>query len=268
MAKVNRKFKLPAVNMIQKSKTYRLHFNNRNAAFTAFDAVFGNPFAANWLTAINAAEAQDTYETLEDQQQTETAEVNAELVKAQKIYIELKYFIEKAFPDAFTIRNEFGLDTYSEIRSSQPEMIQFFSNMHDKAENKYKAELIEAGYTQPKIDEIETIKNSLDTEDQEQEVFIDENALATSTRNQVYNVAWEFAQKVNRAAHVIYADDADTLNLFLLPPSDAPAEIFSLLGLVTDAATAAPLADVDVEVLTTPNLYTTIADGVVWFCAG
>lgn len=265
MSSTNRNFKLAIAFMLQKAKTYRQHFVNRKATFVAFDADFADPFAADWQTAIDAAEAQDTDETRDDQLQTETAQVNAELLLAQKKYIEAKYFITKAFEATPTVMNEFGVDTYSDIRSSQMEMIPFMQNLWDKCENKYKTQMLAAGYTQTKIDEIQTIKNALDSENQEQEIFKDETPLATSARNTIYNTCWEFAQKVNRAAHVIYADDFDTLNLFLFPPSDAPAETFSVLGLVTDAATGLPLADVQIEVLTTPNLYTTLPDGLYGF---
>jgi hypothetical protein len=204
----------------------------------------------------------DSAETRTDQLTQETADVAVNMINGRRVYARMKYFLNLAFPTKPGIPNEFGLNDYDSIGSNVAAMVKFLANMHDKAENKYKTQLLAVGVTQAHIDEILTVKNSLSTEETEQEVFKATGPEATAARIATHNTTWGFVQRVNNASKAVYYDDFVKLNLFLLPRNNEPdTTIFNLLGTASDAGTASPLPGVGVRIIELGLTTTTDANG-------
>ena len=245
---LQRLYKMMDMLMIQFAKNYRALFLEYQTDFTDEDADFGGTFPDDWDTAIQASESAGTAETRDDVLQQETADVEAQMTAGRKKYNQAKYYIKKAFRNKPKVQNEFGLDDYNQVRASQPGMILFLKKLYNLSENKYKTELLAAGYTEAKITEIDTIKKALDTQNIEQDLFAAKEPVDTEARIKKHNTTWGFVQKVNDLSKVIYYDPDNVvkLNLFLLPRSEEPdQDIFNLVGTASDSATAAPLPDVN-----------------------
>jgi hypothetical protein len=247
----NRNYNFADADMTQTSRTKRQHYINHKADFTELDPVeFTVDFETDWLAAIEAAEGAETAEARDDQQRQETDDVNTEMGRAKAKYGEAKYFIEKVHGGTPTA-DKFGLDDYEEASKSQSETANFLQRLYNTCNSAtYKPDLITAGFTQPKIDEILTIKNDLVKEDTEQNVFGENSGVDTKERIDILNACWLFSQKANKASKVIYREQPELLNLFLFPRGSEDDEVFNLLGNVKDAANA-PVKGVEIAVIGT-----------------
>jgi hypothetical protein len=254
-----RNYSMPDSAMMEFSRIYRQLFLDNQADFTAFDGDFDATYAANWLAAVEASEVTDSDETRDDILTGETADVGVAMAAARKLYARAKCFINKAFKQQPAVKDEFGLDDYQSIGAS---MARFLAVLHNKAENKYKAELLAAGATQAQLDEMLTVKNTLSAEKTEQGAFKATGPEDTTARIAAHNATWVFTQNVNEASKGLYYEDTVKLNLFLLPRNEEPdADLFNVIGTVRDAASASPLANVTIIVSGTGISTTTDANG-------
>jgi hypothetical protein len=236
---MNRNYNSPDADMFSTGRTHRGHFGTYKPDFIAFSTLFNDPFEADWLVSIEASEAYETAETRDDQLQQETQDVSEVMHSARVCYTGMKFFVEEAFATKPAIRQKFGLDNYDSAAQSQSEMAVFLANLHAQSILPANLALLTAaGCTPIRIAEILTIKNTLSTEDTEQNMFSDNEQLATKARITQFNATYAFDQKVNRASKAIFYDNPEVLNLFLFPRHSEPVESFNVLGTVRDSALA------------------------------
>ncbi|HLG34863.1 MAG TPA: carboxypeptidase-like regulatory domain-containing protein [Bacteroidia bacterium] len=229
--------------MYEESKTKRGFFLQDQADFETFDTDFTDPFAANWLLAINEAEAMPADEILDDQLKQLGDAVEDAMDDCRNKFQDSKYFIEKTFPDNTSVWNEFGYDNYNDVRRVQSKMVQFMKTFFNVA-TKYKVQLAAKGYPQGKIDEIELLRSALDDANQQQELFIGNLPVQTQERYKKNNAAWEIMVRVCTAGKRIYKDDFGKYQRYLLPPGEESPEALSITGTVTDSVSGNPLENV------------------------
>ncbi len=217
--------------IIQYAKTLRGFFLADQAAFVARDPSFDTPYENDWQTAIDAAEAQDDNETLNDRLTQHTADVEAEMELCRIIFQDAKPFIKKAFPDRPAIWNELGFDDYDSIRRSQPLMLQFMARFH-KAATRHAPTLIAANYTQAMIDAIETRRAALNTANDRQELFKGSMQSATEQRIIAFNHMYGYCTTVCETGKLLMRNSYAGYQRYLLPASDEPAGTMALTGRV------------------------------------
>jgi len=233
--------------MFQKSRTKRQLFLNLLVEFLTLDSDFNAPFADDWLASIEASEGWETHETRQDQQGQETADVLEVMKQARDKYNQVIYFVEKAFSNRPSILQKFGADEYGEVASDQAKMVTLLSNLHKQCiDPAFTGDLTSANLTPVMIAEILTIKGNLNTEDTQQNTFIEETTVATQARHNQFNGTFSFWQKVNAASKVVFRNDLVKLNLFLFPRRSETQ--LSLEGTVTNANGGALLEGVEVTV--------------------
>jgi len=243
-----RDFKISDDSMLQDSRTAQAQFKADQSTFQSFDADFKTPFEKDWQKAINDAENAPTDEQVLDVQGTLTTAVEATLEECCKCFQDAKYFIKKAFPNQVGVWNEFGFDNYDEARKNVDRMTTFMNVFSTTANNiKYKAELIAAGFTQKKIDDILVKKTALVDAKTNQQIAKNSRLGNTQNRVALMNEVWAFRTKVAEAAKNIYQDDFAKYKAYLLPASAESSNIFSIQGAVTDKATGSKLEGVTVS---------------------
>ena len=234
---VKRNYAMQDTEMTEFSHSIRSAFITYKTNFIGFDPDFSDPFDANWLLAIEDAEAQESDETVSDEliQLGNTVEEKMELCRHK--FQSSKYFIEKAFPTNFAVRNEFGYDDYDEARDKQAKMIAFMFNFHRVAK-KYKLKLITKNYTQAMIDEIGVLHAELHDANNAQEAFKTGRPVLTQARVIVLNTCWSITLNVCNAGKTIFYNDKAKHDLFLLPGSGGTTPLpqsISFIVLLTDA---------------------------------
>jgi hypothetical protein len=246
MKPITRDYKVSDLYMQEFSATMLDHFIDEQAAFSAFDADFANPFEADWQALLDAALAFPTDETVVDQLQQLTADVEAAIEAGQVKFRSSRYFIEKAFPNNPGIRDEFGFDDFEKARRTQMGMVQFMQKFFDTA-TKYAAQLAAAGYDAAAVAEIETLANTLVVANRAQEKFKGTRSVTAQDRVNAMNAVWNITVRVSKAGKIIFMNDPAKYQLFLLPASSETGEDISISGTVS-ALGGGPLEGVAVSI--------------------
>jgi len=233
MSSITPNYNVSTSEMIQDSGTMRENFLDYKSDFIAFSGQFNDPHSDDWNTARTASINAGTDEIYIDQQETKTEEVLTQMAAGRKKYKEVKFFALAAFKGKKGILNEFGLDDYKTARNDQDVMIIFLFNL-SKAAVKYSTELIAKNYSQPKIDEIITIANALDTADKAQEKHKSQRPVKSDERYVIHNTTYAFDQMVSAASKVIWDGNPTMINLFALNASDEDQDETSIRGNVKD----------------------------------
>lgn len=189
--------------------TYTMHsiFNKDLAAFTDFDSTFDAQWAADWLVDIEAAQRLISDNVVIDQVAAETEKVNATMQAGRDKWTEIKYFIKKAFPRDAAMLHVFGASAYLKARMSQPKMIEFLLGLHTAATDN-SAQLIAAGYSQSRIDEIEDICTALSTKNDAQNKARRGRPRLTAQRIAALNAPYVKMMLVNEAAQIVFMGNA------------------------------------------------------------
>ncbi|SDE90636.1 hypothetical protein [Epilithonimonas hungarica] len=180
--------------------------NSELAKFTGFDSTINAAYMTAYLASIVAAETVVADSAISDQQVQTTENVLSQMELARAKYNEVKYFVQKAFPNSAATQGEFGLNDYMDARRSESKMIQFLDEM-SKACVKYQTQLVAAGYNAPAIATIQTIRTDLLNKNTTQEVFKKQRPKLTEDRIKILNAVYDRLTQVNAAAQIIYMTD-------------------------------------------------------------
>ena len=204
-------------------------------AFTAFDATLNAAWSAAYLADIVAAETIIADTAVIDQQVQTGENVDAIIVAARNKYSEIKYYVQKAPEFSVGMQGEFGLNDYDTVRRSKVRMAQFLDEMHDAA-TKYKVQLIARGYTQAKIDQIQTLRQSLLAAMTAKGTFTKGRPKLTEDRINLLNKVYDKMTQVNTAAQLVYLTDAAKRAQFVYEPTGDTEDYSEYTGAVPAGA--------------------------------
>ena len=216
-----RKYQGSDAQFIEFSRVFVHYLRENLSDFTGFDATIETTFLDNLDGNVEAMAGVMTDAVYQDQLRQKTEAVDAAMKQCQSAYKKVKYFVEQTF-DSSGVRNEFGLNGYKKVRNSQPKMIQFMGVLK-VAVGKYGDELLANGCAQPVIDGVEQAMTTLETANQEQEVFKKRRTSATGDRVGQLNAVYDQIAKVSAASKIVFEDDETKLSLFKLPASTTKA---------------------------------------------
>lgn len=212
----NRSYVIPDAEMLQASRVMHGIFGEDKGVFTGFDTAFDDPFADNWLQKINQCSDIILDSSYVNSQAELTKKLEDKMEECRAFYSSLKYFVEKAFPGRKEIWSRFGFNDYSSARKSQTKMIQLFGIL-SKTAAEYKNELIAAGFSQEKIDQINVLQSELTNADYEQELSKRKRPAMTQERINNMNECYSFMQRVSKAGKIIFGADKAKYDQYLLP---------------------------------------------------
>ena len=204
--------------------------------FTTFDSTITAAFATQFLTAVTNAETVVADTAVIDIQVQKTELIQTAMEKAKGKYADVKYFVQKAFPQSVATQNEFGLNDYERARKSSTQMIQFLDEM-SKACVKYQTQLVAKGFTAAAITEIQTIRTELQTANTNQEVFKKQRPKLTEDRITILNNCYEYVVQINAAAQRVYKDDYAKQKQFVYNSALSTSNIIEFSGEVTANST-------------------------------
>lgn len=192
--------------MLSKVRTIHSLFVKDLDAFAAFDATFSPEWGAAWLADIDAAVSVTDDSIRRAEMMGETEDLTDVIEEARTKWIEIKYFIKKAWPGDRAMLHLFGASAYKAARMNQPKMAEFLLGLHSTATD-YAASLIEAGYTQARIDEIQTICEALLQKNDAQNKARRGRPKLTAQRIAALNAPYTRLMRVNRAAQIVFMND-------------------------------------------------------------
>ncbi|MBL7129748.1 MAG: hypothetical protein ISS16_12315 [Ignavibacteria bacterium] len=194
--------------------------------FGTYDPMFDMAFAIALETEVDDAEAIPDDPTVLGQQKAYTEQVAANMILSRDVFLHIKRFVKKAFPNSPAKWDEFGFSRYKHVRNTQDKMILFLRDLHVTAE-KYKTELIAVNYTQAMIDNILATHGLLTGSDSDQEVKKDTRTVDTETRIIAYNTLYEKGADICDAGQYLYRNDPAKYNIFIIPVEKGHKEIYT-----------------------------------------
>ncbi len=249
--------------MLETSDTIHALFNINIADFTAFDSNLDATFSSNWLTKINAARTVVRDSQIKDVLAEKTEIVLSIMENCRQKYIQVKYFAIQTFPNSSAKQSEFGIDTYKTVRTNQSKMILFLDEMH-KACVKYQTELNVAGLTDPQIDEIITLRDTLLEANTNQESYTKGRPVLTQDRILALNECYLSTKRVVDAAHVVYYNDYARKNQFVFGSGNDSGSgsnsDLTITGLISNALNAAPIGAATIIITSSLGSYNTTTD--------
>lgn len=220
---IKRLYRGSDAHMAASSRVTRTLMLDDLPAFTAFDSTIDSAFATEWLAKIVAADSVVRDDVVIDEVVETTEYVSGAMKRAKRKYHQVKYFVQKAFPESVGIQGQFGLNDYMDVRRNTEEMVTFMTGMYDKC-IQHKVILIAKGYSQARIDEILDIKQALIDTNNVQEATKKDRPKRTEDRIIILNDCYSVMALVNAAAQLVYEDDYAKQNQFVYDPSPASGE--------------------------------------------
>jgi hypothetical protein len=217
MAKSNNKRRLYNTydaNVIGFANLMHLYLQESLAEFAAFDPQFTVEYLAELEADIEAAsKCGSDLQSIGAQEQV-SQDLKEKLAVCRVRFMDLKYFVGKAFEDDVTKAAEFVFKDYLKVRQSPAKMSQWLSDSHEVA-TKYASELTEAGFSSEKIAELLTLSNELKTLKSNLASAKAERLAATSERIRTHNKVFKTVQKICNVGKRIYANDYGEYEKFL-----------------------------------------------------
>lgn len=191
-------------------KLYEIHLPEFTALDPDFDALFGT----QWQAASDALLHHPSYEVTADELAILTDVVNKAMAQGSSAIGTLRFFVQQAF-GASGIYRSFRFDRNKVVRQRAPEYAIYLRKMHRTA-TVHLAALQAKGLTAAHLQDLLDAADAIQAAELDQEAFKDEIIHLTYQRNLLRTTLWAFAQKVNAAADVVFANEPVKRALFNL----------------------------------------------------
>jgi len=203
--------------MLQSARLMHTLLMQHMTQFADFSTAFTPQWAADWLADITAVENLTTDDVHIDEVAETTTQVLKAMMAARNKWAEVNFFIRRAFANDASAKGVFGAAAYSKVRGNQLRMIEFLRALHGAATD-HAAQLIAAGYTQPQIDEIDTICTTLQQKAGIQTRARRNRPKLTANRILALNVPYRKMMEVSEAAQIIFMDSEATRKMYVYYP--------------------------------------------------
>jgi len=216
MPKNERSYNITDADLLQHGETVATVIVEDIEDFTHFDATFQEEYPTSIQNAIGAVKAIKTDMVVIDEMAEKTTAVNKALTDCNRSFRNIKYFVEKAFPDNRAIQNQFGFNDIAKYRTDATGMIVFMGDFITIV-SKYESELTQQGCNTSLLDELPSLRDNLQTAKVTQELFKKERGLITQKRVKKLNELYRLLSPVSEVASIIYNDDKARLARYTFP---------------------------------------------------
>ena len=238
--KIEREYNLEDLDMLQLAQVFHDNFIIDETAFVAAFPMLDAPFAANFQTAIDAADDIPSGAEVDSLIAVITEGLNNQMPLARAALQKLYTYTDLTW-NSLAKTNSFGKNRYEKARQSQiriKELLELAHRQAEVAENK--VDLIASGYTQGDIDELETIMDEIDSLNRDQEDALSNRGIQTQVRVTAMNAVWEFMRQINKTSKVVFVDSPAKLDMYLLYPTSSSG-LPKVLGLSVSLDAGPPM---------------------------
>jgi hypothetical protein len=209
---------------LQYSRTLLQVLIQNLSAFSAFDSQrFTAQFTTDFAAAILVAENIQDDETVLDQQSIKTQEVEDIMIEARRQFQELKYFVQKTFPNNTNLWNKFGFDDYNDVRSSAVKMIPFLLKVY-KLADEHRISLNVQGCTSVRIDDFLLLYKQLADAVTDQDITKNDRPVITQARKKALDELFDnYVTPTRDVGKLIYMTNYAMYIQFLLPKRQSHA---------------------------------------------
>lgn len=207
------------IDMLVRSQVILNAFIQKKALFVASFPHLADPFADEFQVAIDEADALPFSDEVNGEISNIVEELKMKMVIAQRNLQILFNYVKVGWESKAKL-NEFGKNKYQNARSSYSKMIDLLELAFITAEEtNNKTVLLNIGYSQSQIDELNTLANEIDALLLQLNELKSNRYVLTEQRIKAYNTVWEFMKRVNKASKVVFVDNPAMTKTFLLYPT-------------------------------------------------
>jgi hypothetical protein len=199
--------------LVQKSGVMHALFLENLAPFTAFDPDLNATYAANWDAQREICMSDTNDETILDQQQQHTQDLEEAKTAGLLAAEDLEYYVKKAFPGNKRIAKEFAFNKRSGLRARTLNLISWLMVMKKVADD-YAADLSAVSMPPAVLTNLETAAQNVANKEIEQEYFKRKRLRYTRERMEKFNRLYAICKEVNTAAQSVFRNDYAKWQMF------------------------------------------------------
>ena len=210
-----RNFRIKDSKLLERAYLFLRMITEDLPDFQDFSPQFDQDFIAAFSHLIEEVQSMLSDSPIRAIMAQKTDRVKKAMLKCAEIFRICRFFVRLAFPSDEIVQDQFGLTEFNPIRNSQLKLQEFMDVLYHKV-LQYSNELIQAGFSQVKIDEVLACKNELDAAIIEQNLYFKEKSTLTANRIQELNDLWEKMSLISRVSKLIYFDNYAKYRNYLL----------------------------------------------------
>lgn len=203
--------------MLRDAETMSSLFETDQPQFLNEDASFDNAFKSDWDAKIDIARHTPDDNAINNDIEFAKTDLKKAWDVCKLHFQDAKYFIRKAFPDN-AMQNKFGFGDYRAM-SRNPNKVLLFMDLFYQTADENKVALIAKGYTQAKIDEIETLTQSFRNATRALQNVKKDRFENTHNRITKMNNVWKILQQVNSASKIVFKNNWAKIKQYEMPHS-------------------------------------------------
>lgn len=209
---LKRPYPMSDADALTESERMRLSFLDHRTDFETFDSLFDATYASDWRNALDGAMGQVPDDSNKGQLQILTNGIDQRMEQCRLALKDLRYYADLAFEgdDRLTV---FGFERANRTRSNPAHHAVVMRTMHRLALH-FAPQLTAKGMTAAQIQALSDTATALLDAETEHELYKRMRVLATVERKEAFIGMWAFAQRVMRAAEVVYVQMAELRGLF------------------------------------------------------
>ncbi len=212
--------------MAESARTIHQLLTTDVAQFSAFSSRFNAAYLTDFLAKIDAADAVITDESIISQQITKTEAVLTAMDRARLLYRRAKAYAELTFADTRPVLIQEFTRGYAEARQNQPKMIVFLEMLWNTVNTHSDAlkDPTKGGMPNNFADEIEALREELQSKNVTQETFINTRTTLAESRINTLNACYTKMTEVNNFAQVVFEDSPAKRSIYTYRSFSNPAD--------------------------------------------
>jgi len=213
-----REYGIEDLDMLTKAQAIHNLFVNDKSIFISYITTFEDPYAVNFQTAINTADDIPSDREIVEDIGIMTEQMNDMMEDCRNLLQELYMYVKICFPDSPARMKKFGQgEDYSKAYQSYTKMRELMDKAYRSANSpEYKSQLIDKGYTQAKINNLQTKTNELDTLIGNYEEAKSDRLIITEDRIKSMNIVWNYMKTISDSSKIIFRDSPAKIQQYML----------------------------------------------------
>ncbi len=220
---VVRDYTKPDDEMLEQSQGMHDAFAERKTVFVAKFPSLDDPFATDWQDEIDVCHSFSSDAANRSALVMQTQKLDDEMKAGRDVYQTLLLYVKLAWPGDAAMLNVFGQNLYKEVNRSQTRFPDLLGVAYAQATQAgYKSLLTVKGLTETSIERLKTIKETIESDNRQQQNLKSSRGLSTQERIKRLNKVWSRMTMVSECAKEAFKDDYAQYRLFLLYPEGGP----------------------------------------------
>ena len=218
---VQREYNMDDLQMLQRAQVFHNGFEDDKLVFSQAFPALADPFAADFQTAIDDADALPSAAEVASMSKYVTEQLNDKMPIARDLMQKLFTYSDWAW-NSKAKTEQFGKLEYGKVYNDHNDMKEVLETAARNAmiaDNRTALEAAGMPTTLPS--EIAALMNAMDNLIEQQQDMLRGTKFKTQQRIEAYNTVWGFMKKINQASKVVFSSNPAKLDFYLLYPGSS-----------------------------------------------